>query len=123
MQGEIERLTEENRVVNHNMDFHRNKKIELQKQVDELKVENGRLHKIIVEDMVSVKAVRAAKSCPTAMKMLAESVGCVQKDTAKEIFETIFYDCWAIKDENGHKIFDEGKMKDFAEKCYGVEVE
>ena len=45
------------------------------------------------------------------------------KDTAKEIFETIFYDCWAIKDENGHKIFDEGKMKDFAEKCYGVEVE
>ena len=45
------------------------------------------------------------------------------KNTAKEIFETIFYDCWAIKDENGHKIFDEGKMKDFAEKCYGVEVE
>ena len=34
--AEIERLTEENRVVIHNMDFHRNKKFELQKQVDEL---------------------------------------------------------------------------------------
>jgi hypothetical protein len=45
------------------------------------------------------------------------------KDTAKGIFETIFYDCWAIKDEYGRRIFDEGKIKDFAKKCYGVEVE
>lgn len=62
---------------------------ELQKQVDELKAENGHLHKLIVEEMVSVKAVRAAKNYPTAMKMLAESVGCVQKDTAKEILDDL----------------------------------
>lgn len=44
------------------------------------------------------------------------------KVAAKEIFEAIFYDCWAIKDENGHRVFDEGKIKDFAKKCYGVEL-
>lgn len=81
---------------------------ELQKQVDELKVE---MHKI--------------ESLANETYMLAFEEGSQKavKDTAKEIFETIFYDCWAIKDENGHKIFDEGKMKDFAKKCYGVEVE
>lgn len=34
---ENKRLTEEHRVMEHNLDFYRNEKFELQKQVDELK--------------------------------------------------------------------------------------
>jgi hypothetical protein len=92
---------------------------ELQKQVDELKAENGRLHKIIVEEMVSVKAVRVAKSCPTAMKMLAESVGCVQKDTAKEIIQWIKLN--GILEYGGYVIHD-STIEQMCKK-YGVEVE
>lgn len=45
------------------------------------------------------------------------------KDTAKEIFGAIFNDCWAIKDENGQKVFVESIIRHIAKKRYGVEVE
>jgi chromosome segregation ATPase len=52
LQGKIERLTtenkkltEKNRVMEHNLDFHRNKKFELQQQMDKLKEENTELYK------------------------------------------------------------------------------
>ena len=41
------------------------------------------------EKFVSLNAVKAAENCPKAMKTLVESVGCVQKDTAKEIYGEI----------------------------------
>lgn len=41
------------------------------------------------EKFVSLKAVNIAENSPKAMKMLVESVGCVQKDTAKEILQKI----------------------------------
>lgn len=90
---EIQQLTEEN--------------AGLKEQVDELKSENTELYK---------------EHTTLIAGSILEKQNTV-KDTAKEIFETIFYDCWAVKDEKGHKIFDEGKIKDFAKKCYGVEVE
>lgn len=46
-----------------------------------------------------------------------------EKDTAKEIFEAIFNDCWAIKDENGQRIFVESIIRHIAKERYGVEVE
>ena len=58
------------------------------------------------EKFVSLKAVKVAENSPKAMKMLVESVGCVQKDTAKEICDLIleywkvdaFVDCsWVIE--------------------------
>jgi predicted RNase H-like nuclease (RuvC/YqgF family) len=85
-----------------------NENAELQKQVDELKEE------LALQKTLYSRA-REAGYC-TGYKSAV-------KDTAKEIFETIFYDCWAIKDENGYRVFVEGKIKDFAKKCYGVEVE
>ena len=127
--AEIERLTEEKWQAQDDLDnYHAmyqeevKANAELQKQVDELRAENGRLHKIIVEEMVSVKAVRAAKSCPTAMKMLAESVGCVQKDTAKEIFQELYNE--TIKDgiPAVYCMLTPKEIKDRA-KRYGVEVE
>ena len=85
-----------------------NQRNELQKQVDELKIE---MHKI--------------ESAENETYMIGFEDGEKQavKDTAKDIFEAIFFDCWAIKDENGHRVFVEGKIKDLAKKCYGVEVE
>ena len=47
----------------------------------------------------------------------------VAKDTAKEIFETIFGYGWAIKDENGKRIFVESVLKNIAKERYDVEVE
>ena len=127
LRTEIERLTEERDMyaddlywkaeVRKREDFITELTVEnaeLQKQVNELRAENGRLHKIIVEEMVSVKAVMASKSCPTAMKMLAESVGCVQKDTAKEIFEWLEKHCFF----NGFEIVEQ-----YFRERYGVEVE
>lgn len=68
-------------------------KTELRKECEEheeftkkAKAEFERLHKVLQEEFVSLKAVKAGQNSPKAMKMLVESVGCVQKDTAKGIW-------------------------------------
>jgi septal ring factor EnvC (AmiA/AmiB activator) len=143
--AEIERLTEENSKLRVEIVSILNENAELQKQMDELKKPIGKfkdqtalkkayesLEKEFTkrsqrlkelqknnDDLVEDLANMTIYPEEAVKRIRAQAV----KDTAKEIFETIFYDCWAIKDENGHRIFNEGKIKDFAKKCYGVEVE
>lgn len=130
--GKIEHLTKENaNVISMNDALYREKK-ELQKQVDELKEERENMQAVIFgleedkrkllkrldEEFVSLKAVRAGENSSKAMKMLVESVGFVQKDTAKEILGDIL-----VKEfEKGDYLTDDELTNLFAEK-YGVEVE
>ena len=87
----------------------------LQEKNAKQKAEIERLHKVLQEEFVSLKAVNIAQNSPKAMKMLVESVGCVQKDTANEIYDFAkeFY-------SSNEDIFGE-RLKDFV-KRYGVEV-
>ena len=148
--AEIERLTEdyEERLCTAANVYQvaLDEKSELQKKVDELKEERENMQAVIFgleedkrqllkrldEEFVSLKAVKAAENSPKAMKMLVESVGCVQKDTAKEIFTGIkesfvFAFIGASEDyEKGYcdalKDYDK-QLRDFAKEEYDVEVE
>ena len=73
--AEIERLTEERENMQAVIFGLEEDKLQLLKRLD--------------EEFVSLKAVKAAGSSPKAMKMLVESVGCVQKDTAKKFADLV----------------------------------
>ena len=107
----------------------------LQADNDRLKVENEYL------DMVAKQALTDYQNTQVQVDELTDKLGKVLsgikadellvakgieqavKDTAKEIFEMLFNECWAIKDENGNKMFIESKIKHIAKERYGVEVE
>jgi hypothetical protein len=67
----------------------REEKLRLLKRIDELEEDKRQLLKRLDEEFVSLKAVKAAEISPKAMKMLVESVGCVQKDTAKKFADLV----------------------------------
>lgn len=98
--AEIEQLKEEHSVMEHNLDFHRNKKFELQKQVDELK-----------NRFENKACCNMSENC----SMVQKSV----KDTAKEIFAELFYIA-SIHHSDIANILAWAKEK--AKSC-GVEVE
>ena len=101
--AEIERLTEEKTESAKTAIEVLEKNIELQKQVDELKEERENMQAVIFgleedkrkllkrldEEFVSLKAVKAGENSPKAMKMLVESVGFVQKETAEKFAERL----------------------------------
>lgn len=123
--AEIERLTREKSQSAETAVEVLEQNLELQKQVDELKERYLEESKERCEFEQRYKKIQHAHNIGlgTQRKHWEKKVQQVEKDTAKEIFETIFNDCWAIKDENGRRIFVESKIKDYAKKCYGVEVE
>lgn len=108
--------------VLHNSEILFNAIHRLHETIDKQKTEIERLHKALDEEFVSLKAVKAGQNSPKAMKMLVESVGCVQKNTAKEILcELLDIE---VKDEDYKMFFLDvcEKLEKFAQK-YGVEVE
>lgn len=83
--AEIERLTEENRVVKHNMDFHRNKKFELQKQVDELTEERENMEREILGLEEEKRQLKGFIDFKTANVMCEKCKEQAVKDTSKEM--------------------------------------
>lgn len=134
--AEIERLKNAYREGLEQGKFDNQVKVaELQKQVDELKKENAnvismndalyrekqRLLKHLDEEWVSLKAVKAGQNSSKAMKILVESVGCVQKDTAKEILQGMLGDIHKLTG-CGVPYHFKAFVKEWADR-YGVEVE
>ena len=93
---------------------------EYRKTIKELKDKNAELQKQ-VDELTAFK--NEAISLSLYGVGLKDGKQQAVKDTAKEIFETLFNECWAIKDENGYKMFIESKIKHIAKERYGVEVE
>lgn len=140
LQSENEQLTEENKKLDKLLSEKRldelkvareiiaqncilnEENAELKKQVDELKANNEHL------DSENTRLVcEMDKLLDDGWDIMDEEAdGWYKKgskDTAKEIFETLFNECWAIKDEIGNKMFIESKIKHIAKQRYGVEVE
>lgn len=105
LQAEKERLTEENRVMKHNMDFHRNKKFELQKQVEELKKQS----------LLKCDCCPARRDLGLLLYQNEQAV----KDTAKEIYTQMLE--WIPIGEGYSTFIDNFEM--WIKERYGVEVE
>ena len=124
---EIERLTEYNENLNGMCLEFIDKNAELQKQVDELKEERKNMQAEIIglesqkEDLYfqNQNLQTYIDNHETIWKRNTEQA---VKDRAKEIFEAIFNDGWAIKDENGRRVFVESRIRYIAKERYGVEV-
>jgi chromosome segregation ATPase len=133
---ENKRLTEENRVMENNLDFHRNEKFELQKQVDELKEERENMQAEILrfEDMKFTQEHCDLYSENETLKQWLQRLnadleneknwGKIQtkqavKDTAKEIYDYI-----KSIEEHGLPTSCVGEwVKNRLKERYGVEVE
>ena len=134
--AKIRELKEDLRIEKHNhgvtKEFYNNSVANSEKIFAEQKAEIERLHKGLQEEFVSLKAVKIAQNSPQAMKMLVESIGCVQKDTAKEIFEKIFGVLFCFTTQGKSEEYNEGFIQCLSEideriqklaKEHGVEVD
>ena len=107
--AEIERLKENNE--------------EQQRIIFGLEEEKQLLLKRLDEEFVSLKAVKAVENSPSAIKLLVKSIGCVQKDTAKEILDELDLYFKGTTFRKGYEFKKiEKKLKEIAERK-GVEVE
>ena len=100
LQNENNKLTEENRVMSHNLNFHRDRSLSFQKQVDELNEQKQAL-------------IRVCDNCPKVLTDVEQAV----KDTAKEICDLI------LKHWEKKQFVECDWLRVAISERYGVEVE
>lgn len=110
----VEGLTAENKVV-HKENDELIKKVEGQRKI--IEYQDG------LEERLSDKQRALWDLQDDFDNLLDEGKQQAVKDTAKEIFEAIFNECWVIKDEIGQRVFIESVIKHIAKERFGVEVE
>lgn len=106
----IHRLQDENKLLKEDNE-------EQQRIIFGLEEEKRLLLKRLDEEFVSLRAVKAGENSPKSIKLLVESIGCVHKDTAKEILQELYDQI----DENTPKWV--GVQIKIIAKRKGVEVE